>query len=107
ITPLGEFIFMDVRGINGMEKIRWAPAGKIPGYAGELVTAGTEKEVKELLAGKIPGFRKTNINKGNGDVSPEPYVRGTFQDPPKGVGPNWFYAVKKGLWVNPDKMGEA
>ena len=108
ITPLGEFVFIDARGFGSNEKIRWVPFGRLPGYSeGTMAFARTEKDVEQLLTGKIPRFRTTAITEAPLDVSAEPYLEGAFENRPKGVGSNWFCAVKHGLWVNPAKMDKA
>ena len=108
ITPLGEFIFADVSGFNTVEKIRWTPCGLLPGYSpGRIAFARTEKDVRDLLGGDVPGFRKTPIKETGSVISRDPYLKGTFENPPKGVASDWFYVIKQGVWVNPARMEEA
>ena len=40
------------------------------------------------------------------DASTEAFVAGSFEHPPKKIGTDWFYLVKRGLWVNPKRWYE-
>lgn len=80
ITPVGEFYFDPRMGFGG-KLIQWMP-----------VTGSTS--------------RKCVVPAEISEVSGEACLAGKFEERPKGAGADWFYVVKQGLWVNPQKMDE-
>ncbi len=98
ITPIGEFNFVSEMGISTAQ-IRWAPfAGGIAEFA---------QQVESLLSGSNPAFRKSVAGPQVVKPSEAAYIPGKFEQRPKEAGPDWFYAVKPGWWVNPRKIDEA
>ncbi|HWB61009.1 MAG TPA: hypothetical protein VG733_16050 [Chthoniobacteraceae bacterium] len=99
VTPIGEFAFISTLG--------WLPVGKYPDKTDKnMRVASTKQDVEELLSGTDPDCRFSSIKEVPTNISTEAYVEGTFEKPPKGVGPDWFYVVGKSLWVNPQKIDE-
>lgn len=108
ITPIGEFLFIDVVGEGSNNKIAWVPCGKLPGYIdGSLQPAGTETEVQELLTGNESIFRRVILSHAPATAAAKAWIAGPFEKTPAGVGKDWFYVVGKNLWVNPREIGEA
>jgi hypothetical protein len=103
ITPIGEYGFSIEHGFGGPE-IRWIPLYIYK--SGELWQAQNEAKVDQLLSGKDPSFRTTATKEASAVVSTEPYLKGTFEKRPQGVGADWFFVVKQNLWVNPRKIEE-
>jgi hypothetical protein len=105
ITPIGEFVFVDRQGSGSTQKIGWVPYGRLTGYpAGTLNPAHIETEVQELLTGDESVFRRAFNSGAASTASTKPSLPGSFDKHPKGVGKEWFYAVKQGLWVNPANL---
>ncbi len=104
VTPVGEFY--GIKNIPTWEGANstWLPVGKYPD--GKIKPAGTEKDVEYLLNGKDPSFRTIAIKEASSVVSKKPCIAGTFETRPKGIGTDWFYVIKQGLWVNPQKIDE-
>lgn len=98
ITPVGEFDFASGIGFSGAE-VRWTP------FAGGI--AETAQQVESLLSGTNPAFRKAVAGPQSTKPSDAAYIPGKFEQRPKDAGPDWFYAVKLGWWVNPRKIDEA
>ena len=103
ITPIGEFVFV--------KELAWAsaPPGWVPltvdkdGVHRRFASAGVES----LLSGTNPAFRKSVAGPQTAKPSDAAYIPGKFEQRPKEAGPDWFYAVKPGWWVNPRKIDEA
>ncbi|HEY8900053.1 MAG TPA: hypothetical protein VIM61_06545 [Chthoniobacterales bacterium] len=104
ITPVGEFVFRPAKGWGGSVPFKWLPATL--DQNGAVTTVAREAEVKNLLANKGKGFRVTEV-KGAGPVSSEAALSGALEQPPKGVGTDWLYAVGTSQWVNPTKIPQA
>ena len=61
----------------------------------------------QLLDGSNPNLRTTATFKEIPiAVSTEPWIVGTYEKTPKGVGLDWFFVVKRDLWVNPNKSDD-
>ena len=103
ITPVGEFVFGTAMGWSGVQ-LRWSPA--VIKSDGTLDFALTDAEAKRILSGNSPTFRKCPVGTQGVVVSTEAYIPGKFEERPKQAGPDWFYVVKPGWWVNPKKMDE-
>ena len=95
ITPIGEFLFCAAKGWSGAQ-VRWAP------FCGGIGITG--KEVKSLLSGENSAFRKYIARSQREVETDDAYIAGTYENPPNGIGADWFYVVKQGLWVNPTKL---
>jgi len=98
ITPIGEFDFASEMGFSGAQ-ICWTP------FAGGI--AETAQQVESLLSGTNPAFRKSVAEPQAANSSDAAYIPGKFEPRPKEAGPDWFYAVKQGWWVNPRKIDQA
>ena len=103
ITPIGEFIYIDVKGGAPGIKIAWVPSGKLAG-PGDAKTepAHTETEVQELLTGDKSLFRRVILS--HSTTTTQACLAGTFEKPPGAVGKDWFYVSGKDLWVNPKEI---
>ena len=107
ITPIGEFVFLDVQGEGSSSKIAWVPCGKLPGYTdGTIHPAGTETEMQELLTGNESVFRRVIISRAPATAGTEAFIAGPLDKVPKEAGKDWFYVVGKNLWVNPREIGK-
>lgn len=102
ITPVGEFMFMEKSGWLDTSA-DWVPVTVDKyGVFGHVSSA----DVKSLLAGDNPAFRKCTDGAQAEGASNIAYIPGKFEERPKEAGSDWFYVVKLGWWVNPKKMDE-
>jgi len=104
ITPVGEFVFRPAKGWGGGVPFKWLPL--TIDQSGKTIAATREVEVKDLLAKKGEALRITKVAE-TGTVSPEAALSGSLDQPPKGVGSDWFYEVDSGKWINPKKLDQA
>lgn len=106
VTPIGEFLY-DPRSMSEGSPLHWIPGIASPNQKHTIATlACTEKEVKQYQSGLEPAYRKCTIPGEIKEVSNEACIAGKFEERPKEAGADWFYVVKQGLWVNPQKMDE-
>jgi hypothetical protein len=103
ITAIGEFQFVG--------KLAWADTAPkwVPmrPYEGTYVPTFQEHIVVELLSGSNSAFRKVDLKSDRANQSRTGYIDGSYERPPNEAGPNWFYSITRGCWVNPARMDEA
>jgi len=108
VTNLGEFVYVGHPALDSNVPIEWLPFGITYNYPGVTEqAASSEHDVRCFLQGQPVSFRKTLIDKQPDIISKEPCIPESFQRRPKDAGANWFYLVRKQLWINPEKMQDA
>ena len=106
ITPIGEFLYVDASVSGTSQTVGWVPYGRLSAFPdGQMHPASTDTQLQELMTGNNSGFKRV-IVRGSPSAGAA-VIRGDFDHPPSGAGREWFYAVDKGSWVNPEKLPEA